>query len=136
MGEIIGEVESRSTWLTCRKVVFVFNAPGPSVINGRHNIVYPSGGVKYFKTTQGNGLLKGSLGSPTVYLEPNTPPIIGVFYAQGFSDPYPDQMLGATVTTSSGSFSITSDAFDFLGQSVGAGLSNPITSIDRFDSMP
>jgi hypothetical protein len=136
MGDIIGENESVSTWIVCRKVLGVFGAPGPSVVNALHNNIYPSGGVKYFKTSQGNGLLRGALGSPQIYLVENSPPIESVFYASGFCDPLPDQMVGATVLTSAGSFSITADAFDFLGQQVGAGRKNPITNIDRFDPMP
>lgn len=133
MGYIIGESSIRSTWAANRALTANFGAPGPSPVFGFHNGVYPSGS-KFFKTIEGSGYLRGP--GQQVRYDANPPPGPDFFFASGFRDPYPEQMVGITVTTSGNSFSITADAFTAAGQDTGTGGTEPVTGVQWFESIP
>jgi hypothetical protein len=99
---------------------------------GDNNQEYPAGAY-FMKTIEGNGLIRGNVlqGGPEIYFTENTAPIEDYFRADGFVDPYPSDMVGLTVMTSSSSFTIIIDAFD-LGQSAGTGGTSPVTDLEWF----
>jgi hypothetical protein len=103
---------------------------------GAYNSVYLAG-TAFFKSVEGNGLLRrrdfGS-GNEVAFDENTTPPppvFPDRFYAF-FIDPYVDQLIGLTATTSSSSFTITADAFVDGGQEAGTGGTEPLTGIEHF----
>lgn len=137
MAYFIGDV-GVSTWMQLRAIATVsaaYPTPPPSPVVTDHNQVWPAS-VAYLKTIEGNGLLR--VGPPfsnpnTFYFTANTPPIDDFFYADGFSDPYPDELTGRTVTTAGSTFTITAAMFAG-GDTAGSGGSQPIL-VDWFEAI-
>jgi hypothetical protein len=132
MGDIIGQGGGPTTWAQLRNIV----SNGGSVTFGSHNTIYPSG-TGWFKTVEGNGLLRSRLtaSSPELFFTENTAPVEDYFAFFGMADPYPEQLVGSTVTTSSSSFTIIADAFT-IGQQAGLNGTSPITSVQSFINLP
>jgi hypothetical protein len=125
------------TWGKLRTVVSnVGGSPFPPSDGAGNNREYLAGSA-WFKSVEGNGLLRrrdfGS-GNAVAFDENTTPPppvFPDRFYAF-FIDPYVDQLIGLTATTSSSSFTITADAFVDGGQEAGTGGTEPLTGIEHF----
>ena len=134
MGDFIG-TSSVSTWGTLRDVVNNFDVPPLTVIIGDYNIEYPAG-TKYMKTIEGNGLLRRASGSggAEINFSEQTAPIEDSFIAGGFPEPYPEDMVGKTVQTSTSSFVLIIDAFD-TGQTAGLGGTSPVTDMEWFENI-
>jgi hypothetical protein len=138
MGYIIGVDSETPTWRSNRQVVSNFDVPddpaNPTVI-ADHNQEYPAG-PKYLKTIEGNGFIRANVlqGGAGIYFFENTAPIEDRFLADGFVDPYPEDMVGRTVDTSTSSFILIIDAFD-LGQPAGLGGTKPVTEIEWFENL-
>jgi len=135
MGYIIGvDVETR-TWVSTRRVVTNTNATPVTAVYGDHNQEYPAGAF-FMKAIDGNGFIRGNVlsGGPEIYFSEQTAPIEDYFLASGFVDPYPEDMVGLTVQTSSSAFTIIIDAFD-LGQQAGTGGTSPVTEIEWFENL-
>jgi hypothetical protein len=135
MGYIIGVDSETLTWVSTRRVVGNFNAPPQPVIYGDHNQEYPAG-PKHLKTIEGNGLIRGNVlqGGPEIYFSEQTAPIEDYFLASGFVEPYPEDMVGNTVQTSTSAFTLIIDAFD-LGQTAGTGGTSPVTDFEWFENV-
>jgi hypothetical protein len=136
MGYIIGETTYPATWRAIRSVVSNFDVPGGAPTFGNHNSAYPAG-AKWLKTTAGNGLLRQlhNIGSPTVKFTVGSYPPDDFFEMQDFSDPYPVDLVGKTVTTSSSSFAIIAGHFDPGGASAGTGGTTPVLTIAGFTNV-
>ena len=134
MGDFIG-TSSVATWGSLRDVVNNFDAPSLTVKIGDYNIEYPAG-TKYMKTIEGNGLLRraSGVGGPEINFSESTAPIEDFFIAGGFSDPYPENMVGKTVQTSTSSFVLIIDAFD-TGQAAGIDGTSPVTDMEWFEDI-
>ena len=134
MGDFIG-TSSVATWGSLRDVVNNFDAPPLTVKIGDYNIEYPAG-TKYMKTIEGNGLLRraSGVGGPEINFSESTAPIEDFFIAGGFSDPYPENMVGKTVQTSTSSFVLIIDAFD-TGQAAGIDGTSPVTDMEWFEDI-
>lgn len=135
MGYVIGVDVETSTWCSVRRVVNNFDAPPLPVVFGDHNQEYPAG-TKYLKTIEGNGFIRGNVvqGAPEIYFNENTAPIEDYFLAAGFVEPYPEDMVGNTVQTSTSSFVLIIDAFD-TGQTAGLGGTSPVTDFQWFENL-
>lgn len=140
MGYIVGTGGFPSTWLSMRSIATASvpplpypQPPNPSV--GSHNLewaAYPG----YLKTIEGNGFLRiATPATSTAIFDfyPNDPPADDFFLAYPFPDPYPELLVGRTVTTTGSSFSITADAFT-SAQNAGTGGENPI-SVEWFEAL-
>lgn len=135
MGFFIGVDAGVSTWLALRAVTGATTAsPPPSPIIGNYNQEWPAS-PGYLKTVEGNGLLRigPPVSTPAFIFNDNTPPIDDFFFAEGFSDPYPEDLVGRTVTTAGSAFTITAAMFTG-GTSVGSGGAPPI-SVDWFTAI-
>lgn len=132
MGEMIGQVGGPSTWAQLRDVV----SNGGSATFGSHNSVYSSG-AGWFKTIEGNGLLRRrtQASSPELFFSEATAPVEDYFAFFGMADPYPVELVGRTVATSTSSFTIIADAFT-IGQPAGLNGTSPITSVEWFEPLP
>jgi len=132
MGEFIGDSAVHSTWASLRGVV----SRGGSVIFGDHNTTYPSGSG-WFKTIEGNGLIRRRTfaSGPELFFLEATAPTEDYFAFLGMADPYPVELVGRTVTTSTSSFTIIADAFT-IGQPAGLNGTSPITSVEWFEPLP
>lgn len=135
MGEIIGQTGYPSTWCTLRTIVNNFDAPPLTPTFGSHNQEWPAG-TKFLKTIEGNGLLRHPLGvsGPELRFIENTAPIEDFFSFPFLSEPYTEQLVGRTATTSSSSFTITADAFTG-GQPAGLNGTSPVTSVEWFQDI-
>jgi hypothetical protein len=135
MGYIIGVDVETLTWVSTRRVVNNTNATPVTPIFGDNNQEYPAGAF-FMKTIEGNGFIRGNVlsGGPEIYFSQNTPPIEDYFLASGFVDPYPEDMVGLTVQTSSSAFTIIIDAFS-LGQTAGTGGTSPVTDLEWFEDV-
>ena len=89
------------------------------------------------KTTAGNGLLRNlhTLGNPTVEYTAMSNPPDDIFEMQDFTDPYPVDLIGKTVTTSTNSFAIVAGHFDPGGASAGTGGTTPVLTIAGFTNV-
>lgn len=136
MGDIIGETSLPSTWALLRVPVLNADVTGGTTIYGSHNVEYPAGAY-YVKTIEGNGLIRTATGvsGPSFDFTENTPPTDDYFIFLEMHDPYPEQLTGRTVTTSSSSFTLIVDAFS-TGQSAGSGGTTPVTSVEWFEDIP
>jgi hypothetical protein len=73
-------------------------------------------------------------GGPEINFSENTAPIEDSFIADGFVEPYPEDMVGKTVQTSTSSFVLIIDAFD-TGQAAGLGGTSPVTDFEWFENI-
>ena len=135
MGYIIGVDVETSTWLSVRTVVVNVDATPVTAVIADNNQEYPAGAY-YMKTIEGNGLIRMNVVSsgPTINFSENTAPIEDYFIADGFVDPYPADMVGNTVQTSTSSVTLIIDAFD-LGQTAGLGGTSPVTDMEWFENI-
>jgi hypothetical protein len=135
MGYIIGVDVETSTWVSVRTVVINVDATPVTAVFGDHNQEYPAGAY-YMKTIEGNGLIRMNVVSsgPYINFSENTAPIEDYFIADGFVEPYPEDMVGNTVQTSTSSFTLIIDAFD-LGQPAGLGGTSPVTDFQWFENI-
>lgn len=137
MAYFIGE-GGLSTWMQLRAIATVsaaYPTPPPAPIITDHNQEWPAS-VAYLKTIEGNGLLR--VGPPYsnpngFYFTANTPPIDDFFFAEAFSDPTPEQLVGRTVTTAGSTFTITAAMFTG-GEPVGSGGGPPL-SVEWFEAL-
>ena len=135
MGYVIGVDVETSTWLSVRTLVINADATPVTAVFGDNNQEYPAGAY-YMKTIEGNGLIRMNVVSsgPTINFSENTAPIEDYFIADGFVDPYPEDMVWLTVETSTSSFTLIIDAFD-LGQTAGLGGTSPVTDMEWFENI-
>ena len=135
MGYIIGDDSLTSTWCSVRRIVVNTNATPVTAVYGDHNQEYPAGAF-FIKTILGNGLIRGNVlqGGPEIFFTENPAPIEDYFRADGFVEPYPADMVGNTVQTSTSAFTLIIDAFD-LGQSAGTGGTSPVTDFEWFENI-
>jgi hypothetical protein len=135
MGYVIGVDVETSTWLSVRTVVGNSDATPVTPVIADHNQEYPAGAY-FMKTIEGNGLIRMNVVSSGPYIDFNeqTAPIEDYFIADGFVDPYPADMVGNTVQTSTSSFTLIIDAFD-LGQTAGLGGTSPVTDFQWFENI-
>lgn len=135
MGDFIGDSTLTSTWCSVRAIVNNFDAPPLTPTLGDHNQVWPAG-TKFLRTIEGNGLIRANVSAslPEIKFIENTAPLDDVFIADNFADPYPVDLVGRTVTTSSSSFAIVAAAFTG-GQPAGTGGTIPVTSVDWFQNI-
>ena len=135
MGYIIGDDSLTSTWCSVRRVVSNYNAPPLTPVFGDHNQEWPAG-TAYLKTIEGNGLIRGNVvqGGPEIFFTEQATPIEDYFRADGFVEPYPADMVGNTVQTSTSAFTLIIDAFD-LGQTAGTGGTSPVTDFEWFENI-
>lgn len=140
MGYIVGTGAFPSTWLNMRSIATASVPPAPfppppNAFVGNHNqewAAYPG----YLRTIEGNGFLRlatPATSSAFFAFIPNDPPFDDFFYASSFPDPYPELLVGRTVTTTGSSFSIIADAFTSV-QNAGTGGENPI-SVEWFQAL-
>ena len=136
MGFIIGETTYPATWRAVRAIVTNINATGGTATFGNHNATFTAG-PKWMKTTAGNGLLKNvhTIGGPAVQFTVGSYPPDDFFWMSDFSDPYPVDLLGRTVTTSSNSFAIIAGHFDPGGASAGTGGTSPVLTVDWLEDI-
>lgn len=135
MGYVIGVDVETSTWCSVRSVVGNSDATPLPVVFGNHNQEYPAGAY-FIKTIEGNGLIRMNVVSSGPYIDfsEQTAPIEDYFIAGGFVDPYPADMVGNTVQTSTSSFTLIIDAFD-IGQTAGLGGTSPVTDFQWFENI-
>lgn len=135
MGYIIGETSLTSTWCSTRAIVNNFDAPSLTPTLGDHNQEWPAG-TKFLRTVEGNGLIRANVSAsgPEFKFFENTPPTDDFFSMLNFAEPYQEDLLGRTVTTSSSSFAIVAAAFTG-SQPAGTGGTSPVTSIDWFQNI-
>ena len=135
MGYVIGVDVETSTWVSVRRVVVNVDATPVTPVIADHNQEYPAGAY-FIKTIEGNGFIRGNVGQggPEINFSVNTAPIEDSFIADGFVDPYPADMVGNTVQTSTSSFTLIIDAFD-LGQTAGLGGTSPVTDFQWFENI-
>jgi hypothetical protein len=135
MGYVIGVDVETSTWVSVRRVVVNVDATPVTPVIADHNQEYPAGAY-FMKTIEGNGFIRGNVGQggPEINFSENTAPIEDSFIADGFVDPYPADMVGNTVQTSTSSFTLIIDAFD-LGQTAGLGGTSPVTDFQWFENI-
>lgn len=135
MGYVIGVDVETSTWVSVRRVVVNVDATPVTPVIADHNQEYPAGAY-FIKTIEGNGFIRGNVGQggPEINFSENTAPIEDSFIADGFVDPYPADMVGNTVQTSTSSFTLIIDAFD-LGQTAGLGGTSPVTDFQWFENI-
>ena len=136
MGYIIGETTYPATWRAIRSVVSNFNVTPAYPTFGDHNTTYPAGAA-WLKTTAGNGLLrqKHTTGDPVVKFTVGSYPPDDFLEMQDFSDPYPVDLVGRTVTTSSSSFAIVAGHFNPGGASAGTGGTSPVLTVDWLEDV-
>ena len=136
MGYIIGETTYPATWLAIRSVVSNFNVTPSYPTFGDHNSAYPAGAA-WLKTTAGNGLLRQQhiYGAQEIRFSQNTPPTDDFLRLEYFSDPYPVDLVGRTVTTSTSSFAIVAGHFDPGGAAAGTGGTTPVLTVDWLENI-
>ena len=132
MGYIIGETTYPATWRAVRSVVLNFNVTPAYPTFGNHNASYPAG-AKWMKTTAGNGLIRQQhiYGGGEIRFTQNTPPANDFLSLIYFQDPYPADLVGRTVTTSTSSFAIVAGHFTG-GAAAGTGGTTPVLTVDWF----
>jgi hypothetical protein len=138
MGYIVGTGDFPSTWFSMRAVTLCSTlSPPPSPFIGNHNEQYAAS-PGYLRTIEGNGLLRvptPAASSPIFISYAFEPPIEGGNFTAGyFAEPYPDQLLGRSVSTSGGSFTITAAAFTPEGQTLASG-GNPPINVQWFQAL-
>lgn len=137
MGYIIGEFSYRSTWRAVRGVVTNTNVtPVPLLITGDHNLELPASSY-FLKTVAGTGFMRtphNYFGGEIIFTQ-NTPPATDNLWLLNFSDPYPVDLVGRTVTTSTSSFSIVAGHFDPGGAAAGTGGTTPVLTVDWFTNV-
>jgi len=135
MGYIIGEYSYPATWRAIRSVVSNFDATPSPPTSGDHNVAYPASAA-WLKTTEGNGLLRNqhTLGGQEIRFTQNTPPTSDTLRLEYFYDPYPDDLLGQTVTTSTSSFTIIAGHFTG-GAAAGVGGTTPVLTIGYLENI-
>ena len=135
MGYIIGVDSETPTWVSTRRVVTNTDATPVTLVFGDNNLEYPAGAF-FMKTIEGNGFIRGNVvqGGPEINFSESTAPVEDYFIAGGFVDPYPEDMVGNTVQTSTSAFVLIIDAFD-LGQTAGLGGTSPVTEMEWFENL-
>lgn len=135
MGYFIGVNSETHTWCSVRSIVVNGDATPITPIIADHNQEWPSGAY-YMKTIEGNGLLRVNVVSfgPYFNFYENPAPIEDYFIAGGFVEPYPADMVGNTVQTSTSAFTLIIDAFD-MGQPAGTGGTSPVTDFEWFENI-
>ena len=135
MGYVIGVDVETSTWVSVRRVVVNVDATPVTPVIADHNQEYPAGAY-FMKTIEGNGFIRGNVvqSGPGIDFSEQTAPIEDYFIAGGFVDPYPADMVGNTVQTSTSSFTLIIDAFD-TGQTAGLGGTSPVTDFEWFEDI-
>ena len=135
MGYIIGVDSETRTWVSTRRVVTNTDATPVTPVLGDNNTEYPAGAF-FMKTIEGNGFIRGNVaqGGPEIDFSENTAPIEDYFIADGFVDPYPEDMVGNTVQTSTSAFILIIDAFD-TGQTAGLDGTSPVTDFEWFENI-
>jgi hypothetical protein len=135
MGYIIGVDSETPTWASTRRVVTNTDATPVTPVFADNNLEYPAGAF-FMKTIEGNGFIRGNVvqGGPGIYFFENTAPIEDYFLADGFVDPYPEDMVGNTVQTSTSAFILIIDAFD-TGQAAGLDGTSPVTDFEWFENI-
>lgn len=133
MGYIIGETTYPATWQAVRGVVVNTDVTPLTPTFGSHNSEYPAG-TYFIKTVDGTGLLrnKHNIGFPEIDFTQNTPPATDNLFLENFSDPYPVDLVGRTVTTSTSSFAIVAGHFNPGGDAAGTGGTTPVLTVDWF----
>jgi len=135
MGYIIGEYSYPATWRAIRSVVANVDATPSAPTFGDHNTSYPAGAA-WLKTSAGNGLLRNqhTLGGQEIRFSQNTPPTNDSLRLEYFYDPYPVDLLGRTVTTSTSSFTIIAGHFTG-GAAAGTGGTTPVLTVDWLENI-
>jgi hypothetical protein len=135
MGYFIGVDSETPTWASTRRVVNNTDATPVTPIIDDYNREYPAGAY-YIKTIEGNGFIRGNVlsGGPEINFSENTAPTEDYFIADGFVDPYPEDMVGNTVQTSTSAFILIIDAFD-TGQTAGLDGTSPVTDFEWFENI-
>ena len=135
MGYTIGVDSLTPTWVSTRRVVTNTDATPVTLVFGDNNLEYPSGAF-FMKTIEGNGFIRGNVvqGGPEINFSESTAPTEDYFIAGGFVDPYPEDMVGNTVQTSTSAFVLIIDAFD-TGQTAGLGGTSPVTEMEWFENV-
>lgn len=135
MGYIIGVDSETRTWVSTRRVVINVDATPVTPVIADYNQEYPAGAY-FMKTIEGNGFIRGNVvqGGPEIDFSEQTAPIEDRFLAGGFVDPYPADMVGNTVQTSTSSFTLIIDAFD-TGQAAGLNGTSPVTDFEWFEDI-
>ena len=134
MGDLVGDSSLFSTWGQFRTAI---GNQSYSLNIESHNIEFTSG----FKSDQGNGLLRFDPQTRIAFIYQ---PVAGIAYLGGgdafafFNSWYPgvitledqSELFGQTVNTATGSFNITTDAFDNnLGQTAIGTATAPVIDI-------
>lgn len=129
MGYIIGETTYPATWRAIRSVVLNVDVTPSYPTFGDHNEAYPASAA-WLKTTEGNGLLRQQhiFGGGEIRFSQNIPPTNDSLRLEYFNDPYPVDLLGQTVTTSTSSFTIIAGHFTG-GDAAGVGGTTPVLTI-------
>ena len=135
MGYIIGETTYPATWQAVRSVVSNFDVPPSYPTFGSHNLEYPAGAA-WLQTVEGTGLLRNrhNIGGPEIRFSQNTPPATDFLRLEYFSDPYPVELVGRTVTTSTSSFAIVAGHFTG-GDAAGTGGTTPVLTVDWLENI-
>jgi hypothetical protein len=135
MGYFIGVDVETLTWVSTRKVVINVDATPVTPVIADYNQEYPAGAY-FIKAIEGNGLIRANVlaGGPQINFTENTAPIEDYFIADGFVDPYPEDMVGNTVQTSTSAFILIIDAFD-TGQTAGLDGTSPVTDFEWFENI-
>ena len=136
MGEIIGGETGYSTWGKLRQLTGTTNPGTPFVASTLHNTEYAAGNV-WLKTIEGNGFVRlsrfASPGASLNFYGSDDPEIQDFFNSFGFVEPHEDTLLGKTVTTAGGAFTIGADAFlPTAYQEVAESNEPPIVSVELF----
>ena len=128
MSELIGGSDVYSTWARVRTPV----RQGVDGFEGFHSVEYPVNQA-FWKTIQGNGLLRFDRAGFPFPTPPRFEFNAGQFIATGFLEPYDAKFVGETVTlTGPDTFNITAAAFippTYQTVSPPPTGSNPITAI-------
>ena len=136
MGYLIGETAFPATWQAVRAVVVNTDVTPLTPTFGSHNSEYPAG-TAWLQTVEGTGLLrnKHNVGFPEIDFTQNTPPATDNLFLENFSDPYPVDLVGRTVTTSTSSFAIVAGHFNPGGAAAGTGGTTPVLTVDWLENI-
>ena len=88
----------------------------------------------FLKTVAGTGFIRtpdNVLGGEIIFTQ-NTPPVTDNLWLLNFSYPYPVDLVGRTVTTSTSSFLIVGVHFNPGGAAAGTGGTTPVLTVDWF----
>jgi hypothetical protein len=135
MGYIIGQYSHPRTWRACRSFLSNNDATPSTNIFGIHNEEVGAG-PGYLKTIEGNGLLrkKHTSGGQEMLFYQNTPPVNDFLRLVDFNDPYPVDLVGRNVTTSTSSFAIVAGHF-VVGAAAGTGGTKPVLTVEWFENI-